>query len=152
MGLDGLRAWIGEVERKVGMRTKVMLALATIAIGLAGAGIYLAIDTRDNAVSETDVQELQQQLESQIGAGGATGTATDATQLESELRALQAEVEELRAGGGASGQGKGTGGGGASGGAGGGAGAGTGGASGGDVEDLSKKLQELAEGAAGQPK
>ena len=59
MGLDGLRAWIGEVERKLGVRTKVMLALAVIAIAIAGAGIYLAIDTRNKAVSEGDVQTLQ---------------------------------------------------------------------------------------------
>jgi branched-chain amino acid transport system permease protein len=31
MPLDGLRAWIGEVERKLGMRTRVFLALAAIA-------------------------------------------------------------------------------------------------------------------------
>ena len=28
MSLDGLRAWIGEVERKLGMRTRVFLVLA----------------------------------------------------------------------------------------------------------------------------
>jgi hypothetical protein len=47
VGLDGLRAWIGEVERKLKVRTRVMLALAVIAIAIAGAGIYLAIDTRE---------------------------------------------------------------------------------------------------------
>ncbi len=66
MPLDGLRAWIGEVERKLGMRTRVFLVLATIAIGGAGAAIYLAIDTRDDAVSESDVRELQERLETQI--------------------------------------------------------------------------------------
>ena len=50
MSLDGLRAWIGEVERKLGMRTKVMLVLAAIAIGTAGTAIYLVIDYRDKAV------------------------------------------------------------------------------------------------------
>jgi uncharacterized membrane protein len=70
MPLDGLRAWIGEVERKLGMRTRVFLVLATIAIGGAGAAIYLALDTRADAVSESDVRELQEQLEERIGAGG----------------------------------------------------------------------------------
>ena len=78
MSLDGLRAWIGEVERKLRMRTRVFLVLAAIAIGGAGAGIYLAIDTRENAVSEGDVQELQQELEAQT-------------------QALQAEVQQLQA-------------------------------------------------------
>ncbi len=72
MSLDGLRAWIGEVERKLGMRTRVFLVLATIAIGGAGAAIYLAVDTREDAVSESDVQELQERLESRIAADAAS--------------------------------------------------------------------------------
>jgi hypothetical protein len=97
MGLDGLRAWIGEVERKLGTRTKVMLALAVIAIAIAGAGIYLAIDTRNKAVSEGDVQTLQKELEQRIDtASGAGETST----LEAEVEALRNQVEKLEASGG----------------------------------------------------
>lgn len=95
MSLQGLRAWIGEVERKLGARTRVFLALAAIAIGTGGAGIYLALDAREDAVSEGDVQALQERLEGQIGAAGAAGGA-DLTQLEADVDALQAEVAELR--------------------------------------------------------
>jgi hypothetical protein len=96
MPLDGLRAWIGEVERKLGMRTRVFLVLAAIAIGGAGAAIYLALDTRDQAVSERDVRVLQDDLEAQIGGGTATGTGL--AELEADLRTLEAEVEAMRAG------------------------------------------------------
>jgi glutamate dehydrogenase/leucine dehydrogenase len=106
MSLDGLRAWIGEVERKLGMRTRVFLALATIAIGVGGAGVYLALDARSDSVSESDVRELQEELEAQIGTGGTTGAADFAT-LEAELDALRAEVEKLRSQDGATDQGKG---------------------------------------------
>jgi hypothetical protein len=75
MPLDGLRAWIGEVERKLGMRTRVFLVLATIAIGGAGAAVYLAIDTREDAVSESDVRELQERLEAQIAENRASAPA-----------------------------------------------------------------------------
>jgi hypothetical protein len=77
MSLEGLRAWIGEVERKLGKRTRVFLALSTIAIGIAGASIYLAIDARESSVSESDVQALQEKLEARIdevAAGSATTT------------------------------------------------------------------------------
>jgi len=96
MPLDGLRAWIGEVERKLGMRTRVFLVLATIAIGGAGAAIYLALDTRDDAVSESDVQALQERLEERLVTGGATGAAGSLTRLEAEVNSLEAEVEQLR--------------------------------------------------------
>ncbi|MGC1851763.1 MAG: hypothetical protein WA687_04915 [Solirubrobacterales bacterium] len=72
MSLDGLRAWIGEVERKLGMRTRVFLVLTTIAIGIGGAAIYLAIDARENSVSESDVRALQEQLETRIDEVVAT--------------------------------------------------------------------------------
>jgi hypothetical protein len=114
MSLDGLRAWIGEVERKLGARTRVFLVLAVLALGAAGAAIYLAVDARESSVSEGDVQELQQQLEAQIGGGGgATGAST--VQLESELDALRAQVEGLSGKDGGTGSGSGSGAGGASG-------------------------------------
>jgi hypothetical protein len=97
MGLDGLRAWIGEVERKLGIRTRVMLVLAVIAIAVAGAGIYLAIDTREKSVSEGDVQALQQELEQRIDTvSGGSETAA----LKSEVAALKAQVEKLESSGG----------------------------------------------------
>jgi cell division protein FtsB len=98
MPLDGLRAWIGEVERKLGKRTRVFLVLALIAIGGAGAAIYLAIDAQDNSVSESDVQTLQRELEARIG-GGASGGGAELAQVEAEVEALKAEVEKLQGGG-----------------------------------------------------
>ncbi|HXV04820.1 MAG TPA: hypothetical protein VFP23_02820 [Solirubrobacterales bacterium] len=102
MPLEGLRAWIGEVERKLRARTRVMLALAAVAIGLAGAALYLAIDAHDTAVSEGDVRALQRQLEERIDQvrTEASGGAGAATRLESEVQALKGEVEALKEGAG----------------------------------------------------
>jgi hypothetical protein len=105
MPLDGLRAWIGEVERKLGVRTRVFLVLAVIAIGGAGAAIYLAVDARNSSISEGDVQALQEKLEARIGEGGGSAAGTGAAQLETELSALQAQVEQLSGENGKSGQG-----------------------------------------------
>jgi hypothetical protein len=75
MSLEGLRAWIGEVERKLGKRTRVFLVLSVIAIGLGAAATYLAIDARESSVSESDVQALQEKLERRIDEVSARGTA-----------------------------------------------------------------------------
>jgi hypothetical protein len=101
MPLEGLRAWIAEVERKLGMRTRVFLVLAVIAIGGAGAAVYLAIDARDSSVSESDVQALQEDLEAQIGEGAGP----DLSRLEAELEALRTRVEQLEGTSGGSGKG-----------------------------------------------
>jgi hypothetical protein len=92
MSLDGLRAWIGVVERKLAMRTRVFLVLVAIAIGAAGAGIYLAIDASDSAVSEADLQAVRDEL----AASAAESTDGDVTQLQAEIEALRSEVEALR--------------------------------------------------------
>jgi hypothetical protein len=97
MSLDGLRAWIGEVERKLGMRTRVFLVLAVIAIGGAGAAVYLAIDTRENAVSESDVQALQEKLEARIRAVGAAAATEPATEAESEAAAPEGKPAQPEA-------------------------------------------------------
>lgn len=92
MSLDGLRAWIGVVERKLLMRTRAFLVLVAIAVGGAGAAIYLATEASDNAVSEAELQSVRDEV-----AGSVTQTAAgDVVQLETELKALQAEVATLR--------------------------------------------------------
>jgi hypothetical protein len=68
MSLDGLRAWIGIVERKLTMRTRVFLVLVAIAVGGAATGIYLGVDAQSNQVSEGDLQALQTELTARIEA------------------------------------------------------------------------------------
>lgn len=93
MSLDGLRAWIGVVERKLTMRTRVFLVLVAIAIGGAGAGIVLAIDAQDNAVTKGDLQSVRDEL----AGTSAPAEAPQASELEAELETLRAEVAELQA-------------------------------------------------------
>jgi hypothetical protein len=145
MSLDGLRAWIGLVERKLTMRTRVFLVLVAIAVGGAGAAIYLAIEAKNDSVSKSELQEVRDEL---TGTSIAPSEGGSTTQLEAEVSALQEEVAALRAEGtrrGANGE-KGepeesTGGvtpGSASGGA--------------TAPNNQKKLEELAEKAAGETK
>lgn len=99
MSLEGLRAWIGEVERKLAKRTRVFLALAAIAIGIGGAAIYLAIDARESSVSESDVQALQQRLETRIdelGASAATPPAETEAVPEQEPEQAPEPVPESK--------------------------------------------------------
>jgi len=81
MSLDGLRAWIGVVERKLNMRTRVFVVLVAIAVGGAAAAVYLAVDAQQNQVSEGDLQTLQTELTSRI-----EGLETRVESLEGELQ------------------------------------------------------------------
>src|SRR3954470_7398545 len=94
MSLDGLRAWIGEVERKLGARTRVFLVLTAIAIGASGAAIFLALEADDGGngggASTEEVQSLREQVE--LEGGGA-----DTAALEAQITELRGEVEALQA-------------------------------------------------------
>lgn len=136
MSLDGLRAWIGEVERKLGARTRVFLALTVIAIGIGGAAIYLAIDARESSVSESDVQALQQRLETRIDELAAAPAAAPAEAEPEPAPEPEAGTEAKPQGGGKKGGGN------TANGSGGGA---PEGATGGDAS--AAKLQELFERA-----
>jgi uncharacterized small protein (DUF1192 family) len=114
MSLDGLRAWIGEVERKLGARTRVFLVLMAIAIGASGAAIYLALEADDGGDGATpasggatveEVQSLREQVE--LEGGGA-----EVSSLEAQIVELRTELEALKAEGGAGKDGKDAGGGG----------------------------------------
>jgi hypothetical protein len=62
-----------------------------IAIGIAGAAVYLAIDARESSVSESDVQALQQELEGRIDELGASAAAPPA---ETEAEAVPGQEVE----------------------------------------------------------
>jgi hypothetical protein len=106
MSLDGLRAWIGEVERKLGVRTRVFLVLLAIAIGSSGAAIYLALDAdgggggTGGGASTEEVQSLREQVELE-GGGGANSASLEAqiVELRSEVATLQADQEAAGSGG-----------------------------------------------------
>ncbi len=92
MSLDGLRAWIGMVERKLTMRTRVFLVLVAIAIGGAAAGVVLAINAQDNAVSKDDLQSVRDEL----AGTSAPAETPQASELEAEIEALRGEIAALR--------------------------------------------------------
>jgi hypothetical protein len=95
MSLDGLRAWIGEVERKLGMRTRVFLVLTAIAIAGAAAGIYLALEAANESVSKDEVQALQERVEAGAGEAGTGTEAATVAALKAELETLRTQVSEL---------------------------------------------------------
>jgi hypothetical protein len=96
MSLDGLRAWIGEVERKLGVRTRVFWVLVAIAIGGAGAGIYLALKAADDSVSKSEVQALHEEVESAAGTAVAPEEPAAVATLKAEVEALRSQLEELQ--------------------------------------------------------
>src|SRR5215213_11982279 len=109
MSLDGLRAWIGEVERRLGVRSRVFLVLLAIAIGASGAAIYLALEADDGgggtssvsgSATPEELQALREQVELEGGGADVSALEAQVVELRSELAALKAEGEAGGTGGG----------------------------------------------------
>ncbi|MFI5026428.1 MAG: hypothetical protein ACHQCI_06720 [Solirubrobacterales bacterium] len=105
MSLDGLRAWIGEVERRLGMRTRVFLVLVAIAVGGAGAAIYLAVEAENDQIGADDLRAVESRLQAEIGAlqasspeAGVTEPGPGTAALELQVKQLQSKVEALEEG------------------------------------------------------
>ena len=96
--LQALRAWVAEVERVLGLRTRIGLVLLALAAGLGGAALYLALDTRNDAADAGDVASLQRRVQALEQQGGATttGLRTEVTAARSAADAARAQVSALQ--------------------------------------------------------
>lgn len=101
---DGLRAWLGEIDRALRVRSRVGLALLLVASGAGGAALYLAIEDSQNSAPASDIQRLQDQVDSlraqQTRADRLASRIRAARSLEdrtsADLAKLQAQIQSLR--------------------------------------------------------
>jgi uncharacterized protein HemX len=93
--IDGLRKWIGEVERKLGTRTWLALAVGVVALAAAAAAIVLGQGTREDSATDADVQNLREELTG-VEQSAAQAAEEDVRSLSSRLSTLEDQVSKLR--------------------------------------------------------
>ncbi len=114
--IDGLRAWIAQVDRKLGVRTYVGAAVAVLALAAAAVGLVLTLTLKQDAATEGDVTSLRDQISaveqsaSEAAQEGVQGLDRRLTELEDEvnrlstgqtttrreLKVVQDDIKELR--------------------------------------------------------
>jgi hypothetical protein len=92
--IDGLRAWIAQVDRKLGIRTYAFAAASILALAAAAVAIVFALQLQEDSATKEDLDELRSQI------GAVEESATEAAQddlstLNDRLDALEADVEAL---------------------------------------------------------
>lgn len=83
---EGQRAWLAQLDRKLGTRTYAGAALAVLAVAAGIVAIVLAIDARDNSATKGQFDQIEQQL------GEVSERAND-TSVEDSLDALTERVD-----------------------------------------------------------
>ena len=114
--IEGLRAWIAQVDRKLGVRTYVGAALAVLALAAAAVGLVLTLTLKQDAATDSDVNSLRDQISaveqsaSEAAQEGVQGLDRRLAELEDEvnrlstaqtttrreLKVAQDDIEELR--------------------------------------------------------
>jgi septal ring factor EnvC (AmiA/AmiB activator) len=114
--LDGLRAWVAQIDRKLGTRFYALGAATVLALAAGIVAIVLVLGVKEDSATDSDLDQLREevagveqsaseaaqddlaalgdrvsQLESQIQALRSDQTATD-----QEISVVQDDIEDLR--------------------------------------------------------
>ena len=95
--IDGLRAWIAQVDRKLGVRTYVGAAIAVLALAAAAVGLVLTLSLKQDAATDDDVQSLRDQI-SAVEQSASQAAQEDVQALDRRLTKLDTEVNRISAG------------------------------------------------------
>jgi uncharacterized protein HemX len=93
--IDGLRSWIAQLERKLGVRTYIGAALAVLALAAGGAGIFLALRVERDAATEADVENLREELTG-VEQTAAQAAQEDVQALGQRITDLEEQISRLR--------------------------------------------------------
>lgn len=93
--LDGLRAWVAELDRKLGTRFYALAAASVLALATAIVGLVLVLGLKDDAATKADLGDLRQEV------AGVEESATDAVQddvaqLSERIDQIESQVQGLR--------------------------------------------------------
>ena len=93
--IDGLRSWIAQLERKIGVRTYIGAALAVLALAAGCAGIFLALGVERDAASDADVENLREELTG-VEQTAAQAAQEDVQSLGRRIADLESQIRRLR--------------------------------------------------------
>ena len=114
--IDGLRAWLAAVDRKLGVRSYAGGAAVVLALAAGIIGVVLALSAKDESATKGEVREVREQLvaveqEASSAAEEEVNALTDRvealeeqlsdangdqTTLERELEVVQDDIDDLR--------------------------------------------------------
>jgi uncharacterized protein HemX len=112
----GLRAWVAQVDRKVGVRSYAGGAAIVLALAAGIVGVVLALSAKDESATKDELRELRDQVaevseEASAAAEEQVGTVADRvaaledqvssltgdkTTIERELEVVQDDIDDLR--------------------------------------------------------
>lgn len=95
--IDGLRAWVADLDRKLGVRTYIGGALVLLALAAAGVALFLTLSLKQDAATKDDLNAMRDQL-SNVEQFAATAAHKGVRSLDQRLTDLETRVDKLSTG------------------------------------------------------
>jgi uncharacterized protein HemX len=95
--IDGLRAWVAQLDRKLGVRTYLGAALAVLALAAAAVALVLTLNLKQDAATNRDVQSLRDQI-SAVEQSASQAAQEDVRALEQRVAELEDDVNRISTG------------------------------------------------------
>ncbi len=92
--MEGLRAWLAQLDRKLGLRTYVGAAIAVLTLAAAAVALVLVLSLRQDAATEDDVQALRDEISS-VEQSASEAADSRVSALEQRLDDLEDEVNRI---------------------------------------------------------
>jgi uncharacterized protein HemX len=91
---EGLRAWIAQIERKLGVRSFAGGAAIVLALAAGIVGVVLAISAKDESATKAEVRSLRDQVSASTEEVSAAAQA-DLTEINERIDALESRVSTI---------------------------------------------------------
>lgn len=89
--IDGLRAWLAQVERKLSIRTYAIGALAVLALAAGIVAIVLAMGAEEDAATKAELQDVREQLAA-VEETASQAAQEDVRSLTQRISGLEDEI------------------------------------------------------------
>jgi hypothetical protein len=92
----GLRAWVGQLDRRLGILTYIGAALVLLAVAGAAVALVLTLSLKQDSPTNAEVDSLRDQL-TVVEQSASQAAETGVQSLNQRLNALESEVDKLSA-------------------------------------------------------
>jgi len=95
--IDGLRAWVAQLDRRLGTRFYALAAGTVLALAAGIVAIVLALGIKDDSATKVDLADLRQEV-SGVERSATQAAADEVAALSDRVDEIESQLQGLRSG------------------------------------------------------
>jgi septal ring factor EnvC (AmiA/AmiB activator) len=95
--IEDMRAWVAQLDRKLGVRTYALGAVLVLALAAGIVGVVLALSAKDESATKDEVRSLRDQVEA-VQQEASEAAEEDVATITDQLDALEGRVNTIAGG------------------------------------------------------